>query len=60
MIKNLSNEKNINVKLTRHELIDLLLLCGAHEKDAEKWGTLHNKLYDQLKSYDEKHLDEEV
>lgn len=60
MIKMISNEKNINVKMTRHELIDLLLLCAAHEKDAEKWGTLHNKLYDQLKSYDEKHLDEEV
>lgn len=56
----MNNEKNLSVKLTRHELIDLLLLCSFHEKDAEKWGKLHNKLYNQLKSYDEKHLDEGV
>lgn len=56
----MNNERNLSVKLTRHELIDLLLLCSHHEPDAEKWGKLHNKLYNQLKSYDEKHFDEEV
>jgi len=56
----MNNERKLSVKLTRNELIDLLLLCGYHDKDAEKWGKLHNKLYNQLKSYDEKHLDKGV
>ena len=54
-----NNEKNLSIKLTRHEVIDLALLCGYHYKDAEKWDKLHNKLFKQLRNYDEKHPEEE-
>lgn len=55
----MTNEKTLKVKLTRGELIDLLLLCGYHDNDAEKWYKLHKKLFAQLKDYDEKHPEEE-
>lgn len=59
MFKTMPNERTVNIKLTRHELIDLMLLCAVHMEDAEKWRFLNQKLYDQLKIYDEKHLDKE-
>lgn len=53
------NERTVTVKLTRGELIDLTLLCGAVQaKDAKKWDELHEKLYKQLKAFDEKHFNE--
>ena len=54
------NERTVTVKLTRKELIDLALLCAcaAQAKDAKKWNELHEKLYKQLKTFDEKHFNE--
>lgn len=53
------NERTVNVKITRSELTDLMLLCAVHDYDAEKWRKLHEKLYKQLKDFDAKHLDDE-
>ena len=58
MLKTMPNQKSVTIKLTRHELIDLMLLCAAHYDDGEKWKFLNQNLYAQLKSWDEKHLDE--
>ena len=50
------NDKTVGLKLTRGELIDLMLLCDAH--DGQKWIDLHEKLSEQLKIFDNKHLNE--
>lgn len=54
------NERTVTVKLTRGELIDLTLLCNCavQTRDAKKWLELHEKLYKQLKAFDEKHFNE--
>ena len=54
----MKNEKTVNVKISRGELIDLMILCAVHMDDAEKWGKLNQKLHEQLKAYDAKHLDD--
>ena len=58
MLKTMPNERTVNVKLTRHELIDLMLLCAVHMDEAEKWKFMNQKLYEQLKSHDAKHLED--
>ena len=54
-----NNQKTVSVKITRCELIDLLLACTeieySQEQRPNKWTSLHRKLYDQLKQYDSKH-----
>lgn len=54
----MKNEKTVNVKISRGQLIDLILLCDVHMDDAKKWGKLSQKLYEQLEAYDAKHLDD--
>lgn len=54
---NMVNDKTVTVKITRDELIDLLLLCAVHMDDANKWEALHTKLYDQLYKHDKKTSD---
>lgn len=58
MFKTVPNERTVTVKLTRHELIDLMLLCAVHMDEAEKWKFLNQNLYEQLKNHDAKHLDD--
>ena len=60
------NEKIVNVKITRHELCDLMLACtglhydenGNEMPERKKWKVLHDKLRDQLNEWDEKHDDD--
>ena len=54
----MKNERTVTVKISRQELIDLLLLCAVHTDDAKKWDDLHKKLYEQLKTFDTKHFGE--
>lgn len=51
------NQKTVTVKITRHELCDLLIATQALEDHAEKWAALHDKLLAQLEAFDAK-LDE--
>ena len=56
-----NNQKTVTVKITRDELINLLLCtmnAFAQEPRPKKWLTLHNKLHEQLKQYDSKHMEE--
>ena len=57
-----SNQSTISVKITRSELIDLLLATTeieyAQDQRPNKWSALHKKLYEQLKTYDSKHMEE--
>lgn len=53
-----TNNRTVNVKITRHELIDLMLLCSVHHDDGKKWDKLHEKLFQELKKHDEKYIDE--
>ena len=55
-----NNQKTVTVKITRGELIDLLIACWAasdysQEPRPNKWNRLHDKLDEQLKQYDTKH-----
>lgn len=43
MLKTMPNQKPVTIKLTRHELIDLMLLCAAHYDDGGKWYIEHGK-----------------
>ena len=54
----MKNERSVTIKITRHELIDLLLLCAAQTNNAKKWDDLHKKLYEQLKIFETKHFEE--
>ncbi len=51
---NTVNDNTVTVKITRDELIDLLLLCSAHIDDGKKCELLHDKLYNQLYKHDNK------
>ena len=57
-----NNQKTVSVKITRSELIDLLLACTeieyAQEQRPNKWTALQHKLFEQLKQYDSKHMQE--
>ncbi len=48
MFEKMTNEKNVSVKMTRGELVDLIILCAAHFEDGEKWIELHDKLIKNL------------
>lgn len=54
------NSKIVTLKLTRHEVCDLILACGCltRESPAEKWPKLHDKLSEMLHEFDEKHFAE--
>ncbi len=55
-----TNESVVTLKLKRIELCDLLMACWAADKvseGAEKWMTLHDKLDEILKDFDEKNAD---
>ena len=47
------NEKTRTLKLTRREVIDLLLMLDARA-DGSKWQVLHDKLKEQLDTQDNK------
>ena len=53
------NEKTVTVKITRRQLIDLMLACSWISGDfqmngssAEKWDLLHERLQECLKAHD--------
>ena len=50
----MTNQKTMNVELTRIEVCDLLLACTClmSEKNGKKWFTLHEKLQKQLRAFD--------
>lgn len=50
------NERAVSIKITRKELIDLMLLCTAHYSDGQKWNDLHEKLKEQLEQFDNKYI----
>ena len=49
-----TNEKTVNLDLKRIDICDLLIACdvAADISGAEKWNTLHNKLYEILDNFD--------
>lgn len=52
------NQKTVTLKLTRHDVCDLLLACSALDKSTDentkKWNELHDKLKDILDDFDSK------
>ena len=58
MMKTMPNQRTVTVKLTRHEVLDLMMMCAAHGDDVEKWGKLYDKLREQPENWDKKNLDE--
>lgn len=50
------NQRTITLKLTRIEVIDLMIACTAvsEASDAEKWNMLHDKLKEYVDALDEK------
>lgn len=58
-MKTMPNQRTVTIKLTRHEVLDLMMMCAVHGDDGEKWGKLYDKLREQLESWDEKNLDNE-
>ena len=54
------NQKTVTLKLKRAELCDLLLATTSlkHSTNAEKWGTLHDKLKEILDDFDDKNFKE--
>ncbi len=50
-----NNERTVTVRITRLELLDLMLACAviAEETDAGKWMSLHGKLSEILNKFDE-------
>ena len=52
------NTKTVNVRITRHELCDLILACyfvDGLDKLSTKWLALQMKLQNILKEFDETH-----
>lgn len=51
-----NNSRTVTVKITRRELIDLLIACNAVAYHADpapnKWHKLHDKLREQLALFD--------
>lgn len=52
----IANNKTYNLKITRHEMCDLLLALDyvCEEAGGEKWLNLHNKVLEQLEKQDVK------
>lgn len=50
------NFRTVTVKITRRELVDLLIACNACSENvndpANKWNKLHDKLREQLALFD--------
>lgn len=56
------NNKIVTVKITRGELVDLMIACtviGNAQDTGEKWKRLHDKLHEQLGVYDLKQISKE-
>lgn len=51
-----NNSRTVTVKITRRELVDLLIACTACSENANdpanKWNKLHDKLREQLALFD--------
>lgn len=55
MVKTMPNQKTVQIRIKRRELIDILLACNALSKEAgDKWSELHDKLREQLDAFDRK------
>lgn len=52
MVK-MSNDKTVNVKLTRGEVCRLLILITGMS-EGESWKLLHDKIKNQLEEFDQK------
>ena len=50
------NEKTRTLKLSRREVIDLLLMLDAYSGES-KWQVLHDKLKEQLDAQDNKEIE---
>ncbi len=56
------NNRTVTLKLARHEVIDLMLICNTiayqlqqtDPASMKKWNKLHDKIRDQLEQYDKK------
>lgn len=50
------NERTVTLKLTRHEVCDLLLsiAASAHRSGASHWRALHDKIKQTLAEHDAK------
>jgi hypothetical protein len=51
-----NNSRTVTVKITRRELVDLLVACATCSENvndpANKWNKLHDKLREQLALFD--------
>lgn len=50
------NQRTVTIKLTRKELLDIMVLCAYHKMP--NWQKLHEKLADQLAKADVKFIQE--
>ena len=48
------NQRTVTIKLTRSEVIDLLILIAVVDEGGGKWFKLHEKIDEQVKDADEK------
>ena len=60
MFEEMPNSKTVTVKITRFELVELMMACTLIQCDSDTesskqyWGGLHDKLEKQLKDFDTK------
>lgn len=58
------NQRTVNVKVTRHELCDIIIALNAVLSDPDcvggHWEDLRRKLNDQLHEFDAKLTDKEI
>ena len=54
------NNRTMTIKMTRGEVIDILMACGVMAEHSEKFVNIHNKIYEQLYTFDEKLYEKET
>lgn len=56
MFKTLPNQKTLQIRIKRRELVDLLLALNemSATEPGNKWSELHDKLREQLDAFDRK------
>ena len=54
-----TNQEIVTLKLQRIDICNLIIATTIikHESQAQKWGTLHEKLKQILNDFDKKHID---
>lgn len=46
------NGRTVIIKLTRREVVDLLLACDAMSAESDKWNAIGDKIRKQLNVFD--------